>query len=478
VLTLSLDAATGAYAVTQNAAVMHETAFDENDQSFEVVYRVTDGDGDSVDGLLSIVVNDDTPVVNEVTGITYFNSENPEPGASGIFDYSVGADSRDEYSAINTDLLMFRLTGTVGVNSITNSAITWISESDEAALFRIGFDYQPSESSVEISSASGYISFDKVGGTYQFWLDEPLEGYSISTTSSALGFTGYEVNSETTDKTQPAVQVAQLSPSLYVQFTGYSEPGGGTGANNLETVGVDADPNVFTNGELFQQASSWVSVSNVANGVGGDTLQKGEVLNFTLYDSNPYGYLGQSASEYAESMFLKFDGIGTTEDLVVVLSLIDRDTLVETTRALIVGSDDILKIGNSVTPEYRIVLDNNDGAIIIESNDYNAPGESYLITGAQVLVSVEGISGEGIEFNSLIGQAGASTTTRAFGADETDSDVIKISDIGVMTQSSATLSAELQIDLAVIDTDFDASRTQAIDISILGTAMAPLDTTV
>ena len=47
-----------------------------------------------------------------------------------------------------------------------------------------------------------------------------------------------------------------------------------------------------------------------------------------------------------------------------------------------------------------------------------------------------------------------------------------------MTQSSSTLSAELQIDLAVIDTDFDASVTQAIDISILGSAMAPLDTTV
>ena len=478
VLTLSLDASTGTYAVVQNAPVQHETAFDENDQAFEVSYRVSDADGDSVDGSLSIVVNDDTPVVNEVTGVTYFNTQNPAPGVSGVFDYSVGADSRSDYSATNTDLLMFRLTGTVGVNSITNSSITWVSESDEAALFRVGFDYQPSESSVEISTAGGYIEFDKVQGTYQFWLDEPLQGFSISTTSSALGFTGYEVNSEVTDKTQPAVMVAQMNDGLYAQFTGYNEPGGGTGSNNLQALGVDADSSMFVNGEQFVQAASYVSVSNVANGVGGDTLQKGEVLNFTLHNTNPYGYLDQPASEYADSMFLKFDGIGSTEDLVVVLSLIDPDTMAETTRALIVDSADILKIGNPITPAYRIVLDNNDGAVIIESNDFNAPGESYMITGVQVLVSVEGVAGEGIEFNSLIGDEGASTTTRAFGVSDTDSDVIKISDIGVMTQSSSTLSAELQIDLAVIDTDFDASVTQAIDISILGSVMASVDTTV
>jgi len=63
VMTLSLDTATGAYVVTQNAAIMHEPGMDENDQAFTVGYRVTDADGDSVDGSLSIVVDDDTPMV-------------------------------------------------------------------------------------------------------------------------------------------------------------------------------------------------------------------------------------------------------------------------------------------------------------------------------------------------------------------------------------------------------------------------------
>jgi len=464
--------------VVQNAAVMHFSGFDENDEFFEVGYRVTDGDGDSVDGVLSIVVNDDTPVVNAVTGATYLNTDNPTPGASGIFDYSIGADSRQDFGPTNTDLLMFRLTGAVGVNSITNSSIVWESESTEAALFSIAFDYQPSEASSETIRATGSVEFNKTEGTYQFALDQPLQGFTISTTSSAQGFTGYEANTTTVSNNQPAVAVAQLTDSLYAQFSGISEPGSGAGSNNLQAVGVDDDPDTFVEGEFFTQSASWVSLSNVAAGVGGNTMQKGEVLNFTLYDSNPFGFLGQPATEFANSMFIKFDGIGASDDLVVILALQDPDSGAQTTRALIIESDAILKIGNPVTPQYRIVLDNNDGAVIIESNDYNRPGESYLISGAQIMTSVEGISGTGTILNPLIGEQGDSTEIRAFNATDTDNDVIKISDIGLMTQSSATLNANLKIDLAVLDADFDPSPTQSIEIAILGSSLAPLDMTV
>jgi T1SS-143 domain-containing protein len=63
VVTVTLNPATGAYTVTQNAPVMHVTGGSENNQSFDLTYRVTDGDGDRVNGTLSINVDDDTPVV-------------------------------------------------------------------------------------------------------------------------------------------------------------------------------------------------------------------------------------------------------------------------------------------------------------------------------------------------------------------------------------------------------------------------------
>ncbi|HWI82286.1 DUF5801 repeats-in-toxin domain-containing protein [Ramlibacter sp.] len=74
VMTLTLNAATGAYLVTQNAAVMHAAGLDENDQAFTIGYRVTDGDGDTADGSLTVNVDDDTPVAFLPDSLTLSNS--------------------------------------------------------------------------------------------------------------------------------------------------------------------------------------------------------------------------------------------------------------------------------------------------------------------------------------------------------------------------------------------------------------------
>ncbi|WP_321150166.1 type I secretion C-terminal target domain-containing protein, partial [Aeromonas jandaei] len=67
VLTVTLNSATGAYSVTQNAPIKHADGNDENNATFTLSYRVTDADKDSVDGSLTINVDDDTPTANAVT---------------------------------------------------------------------------------------------------------------------------------------------------------------------------------------------------------------------------------------------------------------------------------------------------------------------------------------------------------------------------------------------------------------------------
>ncbi|MBL0545223.1 retention module-containing protein [Aeromonas jandaei] len=67
VLTVTLNSATGAYSVTQNAPIKHADGNDENNATFTLNYRVTDADKDSVDGSLTINVDDDTPTANAVT---------------------------------------------------------------------------------------------------------------------------------------------------------------------------------------------------------------------------------------------------------------------------------------------------------------------------------------------------------------------------------------------------------------------------
>jgi len=477
VITLEMDASSGAYTVVQNAPVTHDLGGQENNQSFTVGYQVTDEDGDALAGELVIVVNDDTPVVWNATGVSYANIQNPSPGGSGIFAYALGADQRSTYSSTDSDFAMFSFTGAVGINAITNTQVAWVSESNSAALFNFGFDYQPLETSVNTAHAQGTLSFDKLNGTYTISMTQPIDSFDILTTSKALSFIGYQLESAATDTTQPHVSVAKLSDNVHAQFTAYSEPGGGTGSNNLQATGVDAGTGSFVSGEVFSQTHDWVSTSNLANGVGGDTLQKGEVLDIDLFTSNPLGYTTVLATEAASALFLKFDGVGT-EDLVVLLKLESQSSLAKTTRALIVESADILKSGSSLTAAYQLVLDNNDGAVIFERNDYNQAGEDYLITGAQILTSTEGISGSGINYNSATGTLGASTAAQSFGAATTDGDVIKISDIGVVTAKTATLDAHLDFSFAVQDFDGDASATQHLNILISGGAGSLLDTLV
>lgn len=67
VLTVSLDSATGAYGVVQNAPIQHATGNQENNQAFTLSYQVTDKDGDKATGTLSINVDDDTPLAKNDT---------------------------------------------------------------------------------------------------------------------------------------------------------------------------------------------------------------------------------------------------------------------------------------------------------------------------------------------------------------------------------------------------------------------------
>lgn len=187
-------------------------------------------------------------------------------------------------------------------------------------------------------------------------------------------------------------------------------------------------------------------------------------------------------------MFLKFDGVGSSEDLVVLLKLVDASNpLLTTTKAIIVDHDDLFTntMGNLPPAAYNISLDNNDAALIIESNDYNnvgTTGENWVIYGAQILTSTEGISGSGINLVRATGPGGASTSFQNFEsagapppvADTTDgSEPMKITDIGIVitTTTTSTLPADLNFSFKIVDADGDSSATQTLHASV---AAAPV----
>ncbi|MGH6786530.1 MAG: beta strand repeat-containing protein, partial [Novosphingobium sp.] len=120
VLTITLNTANGAYVVTQNAPIVHAAGSDENNQPFTVNYTVTDADGDSAGGTLSINVDDDTPTAVNDTDTIAAGTYGPATGnvitdaeADGGAD-SVGADGGAAIVAITG----FNGPGTVGGSTV------------------------------------------------------------------------------------------------------------------------------------------------------------------------------------------------------------------------------------------------------------------------------------------------------------------------------------------------------------------------
>ena len=167
----------------------------------------------------------------------------------------------------------------------------------------------------------------------------------------------------------------------------------------------------------------------------------------------------------ASGVAIKFDGIGANEDLIMILDLKDSVTGQEVTKAVAVDNGDIIK---SSTPggvpgpyNSEFSLDNNDGLVILESNDYNAANEHFQIQGVQIMQSANGLTGTGINLNGAVGVNGGSTGTQSFtDASFHTNDVLKITDIGFIQTTSGQLDAHLDFSFLNVDADGDQTVAQ------------------
>jgi len=452
--------------------------------SVQVIATATDGH--LAPDIVSITVKDDVPIFIAKTDLIYANSSNdgggPLPGGTGIYEYNIGADSRTSFASTNSDFSTITLSGTVGSTTITAAVVTWNSESAGSALFNFSFNYG-------LGLADGTLTFDKVAGTYTVELSTPI-GSVESTGEASAGFTGYVAESSTVDASGLVdVSVANLGTNFFVQFTGFAEPGGGVGVNNLQaippsdpldtTLPIAAANQAYTDGDIFKQAAAKVSVSGGAAGVASDIMQGGEVLDFDFFQTNPFGFTGATPTAQASSIFMTFDGVGATTDMVVILKLVNPgldgvfgtgdDT--RTTKAIVVDAGDIYRQGD-IIPGGFPSLDGNDGLIIIQRNDYNFGAENWFIEGGQVLPSTEFVTGSGINFDRNIGPTGGSFDdgTESFQPGTTDNDNFKIASAGFVT--TTTQDANLTFLVSNVDTDGDNNITApvALNVTIEGSA--------
>ena len=176
----------------------------------------------------------------------------------------------------------------------------------------------------------------------------------------------------------------------------------------------------------------------------------------------------------AAGVAIKFDGIGASEDLILILDLKDADGN-EITRAITVNNADIFRKGQVPAPyNSEFSLDNNDGLVVIEANDYNLAGETYQIQGIQIMQSANGLTGDGINLNRAVGANGGSSTNNAFTLQSftdasfgNEQDVLKITDIGFIQTTSGTLEADLDFAFQIIDADGDTTAVQHLLVDVL-----------
>lgn len=494
--TISINAATGEVSLDQVRSVTHPDTSDPNDVVtlasaglVTVTGTITDRDGDvaqdSAEIGLSFQFFDDGPEVT--TSFPASDNIGNAVGqvANGAFVYDVGADL-NRYLLGETDFLGgLTLTGTVDNAQnpgITNVQTSLFSETNSSAVFNWSFEYDkdPITAGVQNSTAGGTLTIDKTNGTYEFAINDAIDGFTFDVLHTSELF----AKAPPGNTGHPEIVVSQLTPNgdpnpFFVQFTANTT----TQQVGFFTNTTGADNNTgntaWIPGEFVANNHiDWVSATQSTNGVAGDTIQKGELLNLRFFEENILSDVVPGApgggterldpTTEASGIAIKFDGIGNSEDLVVVLNLIDANG-VETTRAVNVQNSDFIK-GNANVPfpyNTEFTLDNNDALLIIEQNDYTNNGETFQIQGVQVMQSANGLTGQAINLNGAIGAAGDSNATGALTAwDPTDNDVLKITDIGFIQSTSGTIDAALNFSLNIVDGDGDTTGTQQIALNV------------
>ncbi|RWN25054.1 DUF5801 repeats-in-toxin domain-containing protein [Mesorhizobium sp.] len=473
---------------------------------------VTDGDNDVVSSQsassgLSLTFNDTDPTITapfdgDQTGApgtpeTLANTLNAS--ATGAFGYDMtDKHTAAEYAAGVSDFVdtngalagtQIALTGTVDNAqnpNITQAVATRTAETDTSASFAFSFHYDkdPITAGVQDATAGGTLVFDKAADTYTVTLTDVIDGFSFD----VLHTSELVAKAPTGNTGHPLIVAEQLTPNgdpdpFFVQFTansttqqigfGFNSTGDGATVGDTTFNNGGATHDMITNAH-----EDWVSATRATNGVAGDTIQKGEVLTLRFFQENILGDVNPNAPEggterldpttSASGVVIKFDGIGNSEDLVLILDLRDANGN-EITRAVNVQNLDLIK-GNANVPfpyNTEFTLDNNDALLILESNDYNDGIETFQIQGVQIMQSANGLTGTAINLNGAIGAGGDSSATSGLTAwDTTDNDVLKIVDIGFVQQTSGTISADLVFAFNVADADADQTLTQQILVDV------------
>ncbi|WP_348828024.1 retention module-containing protein [Halomonas sp. RT37] len=164
VITIAMaDQAEGKYKVTLHQALEHAAGDDENDLTFDIGYTVTDADGSEVQGTLSVLIDDDTPVVWEA------EQAQLKSGQTGEVRFEAGADDIGKVTFSDV------MNGTE-VTSVNGG--TLLTSNGEVLTYQLSGDGK----TLEAKTASGGVAFKASlsadGSTYEVEvIDEGIRAF-------------------------------------------------------------------------------------------------------------------------------------------------------------------------------------------------------------------------------------------------------------------------------------------------------------
>jgi T1SS-143 domain-containing protein len=182
---VTLNAATGSYVYTQTANLLHTAGSDENEAEFKLGFKVTDGDGDTADGKLTLLIDDDTPVVKpyDINTMRIISDDDTVAGRNG--NPGFGSNATD---GSGSDSQEYNKTGTLQFSAGADGAtVAWNLDNISVLSGATGITF-------DVNSSGTLLIFQNQGGSTvqiaQVTLNAATGSYVYTQTANLLHTAG------------------------------------------------------------------------------------------------------------------------------------------------------------------------------------------------------------------------------------------------------------------------------------------------
>lgn len=276
---ITLDENSGDYVYTQTANVIHTPGNDENEASFKLGFTVTDGDGDTAEGYVTLLIDDDTPTVADFN-VNTMRIISDDDSVAGLDGNPGGVGDSNQFNLSGT--LQFSA-GADGGTVAWNLDNTSVDDATAGISFSVDDDgtliltQEQDGEQVQIAT----VTLDEVTGDYVYTQTDNLlhtPGDDENNADFTLGFTVTDGDGDTADGNltlriddDTPVITAKSIQILSESFENFADING----NNFTVVYGEDGQIIGNNGTIWNVNAAGIEIQS--GNVGGSEASDGNV---------------------------------------------------------------------------------------------------------------------------------------------------------------------------------------------------------